>query len=568
MKHLMDKGTRCLIVQSQFSSFSFWNYVDVCRIVGARYPAAPLGLMTVAALLPQHWKFKLVDENVEPLLDDHLEWADIVCAGGMLPQQLGMLSIIERAHRHGRPVILGGPDPSSQPHLYGSADYLVRGEGEISIPLLLQDLQGGCASGEYESEDKADMTNAVVPRFDLIRFQDYVQVGMQFSRGCPFHCEFCDVTELFGRKSRTKSPEQVLKEIQTLYDLGYRGHIDFVDDNFIGNKRHVRETLVAIRHWSEARKHPFFFSTEASINLADDDDLLQLMKDVDFRYVFIGIETPDDELLKLANKTVNVRKPVGPAVRKISSYGMIVNAGFIVGFDNESRHTAEAMKRCIQESGICMAMVGKLYALPKTQLTKRMELEGRLFENSSTLTDVSTNVDQTTSGLNFITTRPRLDILRDYADILQYVYAPAQYYERILSTCISLKPAGKHKPAVATQLKRALSFLKLCLMIGFDKTTGWLYWKTLLKVGVRNLAAFEAAVNLAAMFIHFQKHSQFVIDLTNKEIESLENLGERKFNHGMRRGRRNRITQEELLLAKVGSGSASGASEARLASGC
>lgn len=549
MKHLMEEGTKCLIVHSRFSTFGFWNYVDVCRIAGAKYPATPLGLLTVVALLPQQWDFKLIDENVEPLRTEHLEWADIVCVGGMLPQQQGMLSIIDKAHQHGRPVVLGGPDPSSQPHLYQSADYLIHGEGEISIPLFLQDLGKGCGSGEYKSAEKADMTNAVVPRFDLIRFEDYLQVGIQFSRGCPFNCEFCDVTELYGRKSRTKTPEQVLKEIQTLYDLGHRGHIDFVDDNFIGNKKYAKEVLIALKEWSETNKHPFYFSTESSINLADDDGLLQLMKDVDFRYVFIGIETPDNEILKLTKKTINVNKPIAPAVRKISSYGMIVNAGFIIGFDNESDQTAETMKRCIQDSGISMAMVGRLYALPKTQLTRRLQLEGRLFENASTLTDGV--VDQTTSGPNFVTARPRVAILKDYVNVLQYIYDPAQYYQRVLSTCLSLRPAGKHKPGIVKKLKRAGTFLKLCAKIGFNKTTGWLYWKTLLTIGLKNPKAIEATVNLAAMFIHFQKHSRFNIDLTNKEIESLESIGEWNFNHGMRQGGRNPIGRKESLLTEV-----------------
>ncbi|MFC2170885.1 B12-binding domain-containing radical SAM protein [Calditrichota bacterium] len=230
----MKKDTKCLIVQSEFSAFSFWNYTDVCKLLGAKYPAAPLGLLTVAALLPQQWQFKLVDANVEPLLDAHFEWADIVCTGGMLPQQQGIFSVIDKAHQHGCPVVVGGPDPTSQPNFYQSSDYLVLGEGEITIPMFLQDLEKGCESGEYKSAERADMTKAVIPRYDLIRFSDYIQVGMQYSRGCPFNCEFCDIIELYGRKSRTKIPEQIINELQSLYDLGYRGHIDFVDDNLIG----------------------------------------------------------------------------------------------------------------------------------------------------------------------------------------------------------------------------------------------------------------------------------------------------------------------------------------------
>ncbi len=549
MKRLMEKGTRCLLVHSRFSSFGFWNYVEVCRIAGAKYPAAPLGLMTVAALLPQQWEFKLIDENVEPLRSEHLEWADIVCVGGMLSQQQAMLSLIDRAHHYRRPVVLGGPDPSSQPLLYQSADYLVHGEGEISIPLLLQDLEKGCRSGEYASDEKADMGKAVVPRFDLIRFKDYIQVGIQFSRGCPFHCEFCNVTELFGRIPRPKTPEQVLKEMQTLYDLGHRGHIDFVDDNFIGNKKLAREVLIAIRDWSVQKKHPFYFSTESSINLADDDGMLQLMKDVDFRYVFIGIETPDDEILKLTNKAINVNKPIVPAVRKISSYGMIVNAGFIVGFDNESDQTAENMKRCIQDAAIPMAMVGRLYALPGTQLTRRLRLEGRLFENGSTMTDVIKDVDQTTCGPNFETTRPRADILKDYVNILQYIYDPAQYYQRVLTTCLSLRPSGKHKPTFMRTLKSIRILLKLCVKIGFNRTTGWLYWKTLLTVAVKNPRAIEAAVNLAAMFIHFQKHNRFTVDVTNKQIEKLGSVGEETSRVGILQGWKKAVTRKEAVVS-------------------
>ncbi len=533
MKNLLEKGTKCLIVQSEFSAFSYWNYVEICKIAGAKYPAAPLGLITVAALLPQQWEFKLVDANVEPLLVEHFEWADIVCIGGMLPQQQNMISIIDKAHQHGCSVVVGGPDPSSQPILYQSADYLVQGEGEVTIPMFIQDLGKGCKSGEYKSDDMADMTKAVVPRYDLIRFQDYIQVGIQYCRGCPYNCEFCDVIELYGRKSRTKTPEQVIIELQTLYDLGYRGHIDFVDDNFIGNKKNVKKVLPVIREWSKENKYPFYFSTESSINLADDENLLQMMKDVDFRFVFLGIETPEDEILKLTNKTININRPIVKAVNKISSYGMIVNAGFIIGFDNETDQTAESMIQCIQDSGICMAMVGKLYALPETQLTRRLKREGRLFENSSTLRDNNTALDQTTSGLNFITSRPRLDVLKDYNQVIKYIYNPERYYERIRYTSLILKPVNKYNPGIVRVLKNVKVFLKICINVVFNKTTGWLYWKVLLTVIFKNPKAIEATVNLSAMFIHFYKQSKFIIDLSNDEIRSIENCGEEKYNQLM-----------------------------------
>ena len=196
----MDYGegsVHCLLVQTKFSEFSFWNYQEVCRIVGAKYPAAPLGLLTVAALLPQHWTFRLIDENVEMLTDEHITWADLVCTGGMLPQQKSMLELIDRAHKLNRIVVVGGPDPTSQPDLYQNADFLVLGEGEITIPMFLNDLFNGVKSGSYASEQRADMLNAVVPRYDLIDFRNYIMIGMQFIRGCPFNCEFCDVIVMF-----------------------------------------------------------------------------------------------------------------------------------------------------------------------------------------------------------------------------------------------------------------------------------------------------------------------------------------------------------------------------------
>jgi len=501
-------------------------------MVGKKYPAAPLGLLTVAALLPQHWQFRLIDENVEPLFDEDLQWADLVCIGGMLPQQNSMLDLITRAHDLGAVVVVGGPDPSSQPELYEKADYLVLGEGEMSIPLFLEDLKNGVKRGKYCSPDRADMLKAVIPRYDLIRFSDYIMIGLQFIRGCPFNCEFCDVIELYGRVPRFKTNDQVISELQTLYDLGYRGHIDMVDDNFIGNKKKVKELLREIITWTKARNYPFYFTTEASVNLADDDELLQLMKDADFRYVFLGIETPDNDTLALNNKNQNVSKSIDHAVMKIMSYGMVSNGGYILGFDSDREQIADQMIDSIQDSGICMAMIGLLYALPNTQLTRRLEQEKRLFLNhSKSVTD--NDIDQMTSGLNFRTLTSRTTILKNYIRIIETIFNPSYYYKRVIYTGLNVKTDYKHKPDFKTWLIYMRSFLRVCKKAGFSGVTGIFYWKMFFTVIFRNPRGIEPAVNLAAMFIHFRKQKEYVVSVTTRMIAGIEQTGEDAFNEKM-----------------------------------
>jgi hypothetical protein len=446
----------------------------------------------------------------------------------MLPQQTSMLELIGRAHRMNCTVVVGGPDPTSQPDLYKDADFLVLGEGEITIPLFLNDLGKGVKSGRYCVPEKADMQKAVIPRYDLIRFNDYIMIGLQYIRGCPFNCEFCDVIELYGRIPRYKTNEHVISELQSLYDLGYRGHIDMVDDNFIGNKPKVKQLLREMIEWLKARKYPFYFTTEASINLADDDELLQLMKDADFRYVFLGIETPDNETLALNKKTQNVNKPVEEAVRKILSYGIVSNGGYIIGFDSDRPHIAGQMIASIRDSGICMAMVGLLYALPNTQLTRRLENEKRLFHLTSQSLD-SGDIDQMTSGLNFLTLTPRVDVLSGYIEVIGNIFKPSNYYRRVVYTGLLIRPQYKHKPDFKTWLVYMRSFLRVCRIAGFSRETGWLYWKMVVTVIFRNPKGIEAAVNLAAMFIHFSKQKEYIVSVTRKMIADIEKTGEDAF---------------------------------------
>jgi radical SAM superfamily enzyme YgiQ (UPF0313 family) len=533
MAHLLDDRTRCLLVHPGFSDNGFFNYSDVARFVGAKFSATPLGMLTVAALLPQHWQFRLVDENVRPLTDADLECADIVLTGGMLTQQQSVLDVIRRSHDRGLPVVVGGPDPTSQQDIYSAADYLVLGEGEVTIPLLIEELAKGVQSGLYRSDLRADLVDAIVPRFDLVRFTDYMRVGIQFSRGCPYNCEFCDIIELFGRRPRTKRPAHVVAELQALYDLGYRGHVDFVDDNLIGDKARAVEMLQAVGAWSKGHGYPFYFSTEASINLAQEHELLELMQGADFRYVFVGIESGDEEVLIEAHKTQNQRVSAVDAVRTLATHGMIVNGGFVLGFDSETEHTAGNMIALIQETGICSALVSTLTALPNTQLSRRLAREGRLFTGGLMVTGDSVDVDQTTGGLNFATVRPRTAILRDQVRVFQQVYDPARYYARILNTVAYLELRRRHSPGLRRSLKLVLGFLRVSARAGLNLRTGPLYWKTLLWVLAINPKAFDVAVSMAALYVHYAKQSAFVIETLEHKIAEIERCGEDSYTRSM-----------------------------------
>jgi radical SAM superfamily enzyme YgiQ (UPF0313 family) len=316
----------------------------------------------------------------------------------------------------------------------------------------------------------------------------------------------------------------VIKELQSLYDLGYRGHIDIVDDNFIGNKKKVKDLLRELKTWTSGHRYPFYFSTEASLNLAEDDELLQLMKDVDFRYIFLGIETPENETLKLNQKIQNVNKPIEDAVKKLLSYGIVSNGGYIIGFDSESRQIADNMINSIQKSGICMAMIGLLYALPNTRLTRRLAAEGRLFQQASRSIGES-DIDQTTSGLNFVTLISRTEVLKNFVRVIGAVYEPANYYRRVVFTGLQIRPQYKYAPDFRTWLVYLRSFLRVCRKAGFNAATGFYYWKMLLTVLLRNPKGIEAAVNLAAMFIHFRKQKEYGVAAMNRAIGELGKTG-------------------------------------------
>src|SRR6185312_4971995 len=348
---------------------------------------------------------------------------------GMLPQRNDALRVIDMCRASGKPVVVGGPDVTSSPGFYSEADFQVLGEAEEIMDDFLAAWRNGDRNGVFKAEmGKTDVTKSPTPRFDLLNLKHYLHVGVQFSRGCPFTCEFCDIIELYGRVPRTKTTPQMLAELDELYRLGYRGHVDFVDDNLIGNKKAVKAFLPELAKWLEAHDYPFEFTTEASLNLADDAELLVLLNRANFVGVFVGIESPDPATLIAMRKKQNTRRSIAQSSHKIYAAGIFVHAGFIVGFDSEKESMAEAMVDLIEEAAIPVCMVGLLYALPNTQLARRLEREARLHPHleRKDRNDLK-GADQCTMGLNFETLRPREENLADYVHILRRIYDPVAY---------------------------------------------------------------------------------------------------------------------------------------------
>ncbi len=419
-----------LMVCPRFEAETFWRFKRTSKAFGAKYPAPPLGLITVAALLPRSWTIRLVNRNTEELTGDDLDWADLVLTGGMLPQAGDMLDVVDLCRARGKPVAVGGPSVTSSPDLYQTANFRVLGEAEGVIDQFVEAWEAGAREGLFEAEKfQVDVTKTPMPRFDLLKFDDYLHIGVQFSRGCPFTCEFCDIIELYGRVPRAKTNAQMLAELDELYRLGYRGLVDFVDDNLIGNKKAVKAFLPDLAQWLEARDYPFEFTTEASLNLADDHELLMLLNRANFVGVFVGIESPDAATLIAMRKKQNTRRNIAQSIHRIYAAGLFVHAGFIIGFDSETESVADAMVELIEEAAIPVCMVGLLYALPNTQLTRRLEKAGRLHPHLRREDVMS--ADQCTMGLNFGTLRPRQEVLGDYARVLQLIYDPAAFAGRL-----------------------------------------------------------------------------------------------------------------------------------------
>jgi len=524
-------GRRALLVWPKFGSFSFWNFERVCELVGVKYMTPPLGLLTVAALLPADWELRLVDENVSPLRDADLDWADLVLVGSKIVHRQRALAVIRHAVSRGKTVVVGGPDPTLHPALYrgAGAPFLCLGEAELTLPRFLADLDRGVPSGVYRGDGVVDLTTTPVPRFDLVDHRDYLYMAVQFSRGCPHHCEFCNVIDLFEHRYRTKSSAQVLAELEALYRLGYRGQVDFFDDNLVGHVPKAKALLRDLADWLERRGHPFQFSTSVTLNVAQDDELLALFRTARFKYFLVGIETPDPNALRTARKPQNVGFSIPEAVDRIyRRAGATVHSGFLLGLDDEAADIGDRIIHCIDATSIPWVMAGVVYPLPGTQLARRLDAEGRLFPTARDFDDEAIR-DQISAGIQFRTRRPPAQVLDDLLRILRHSFDPARYFSRCAEAVVRLDTLPNLVPGVRLLLRNLRTFLRLSWAATRSRSLRGPFWKALVRVLARNPAGLESFATLAVLYLHFQSLLPYCEEQLDRQKAAIAQLGEARW---------------------------------------
>ena len=501
---------------------SFWSFEKTISLIGCKAFLPPLGLITVAAMLPQEWDMKLVDCNVRDVTEAEWAWADVAILSGMIVQKSDLLAKIEEAKRRGKLVAAGGPYPTALPKECEAAgiDFLILDEGEITLPMFVEAIQRGETSGKFRSGgEKPDVTHTPIPRYDLLELDAYATMSVQFSRGCPFQCEFCDIIVLYGRKPRTKTPQQLLAELQVLYDLGWRSTVFVVDDNFIGNKRNVKLLLKELLPWMQARGYPFTFNTEASVDLAQDQELMDLMVACNFGSVFLGIETPDEDSLAVTKKFQNTRDPLSESVYKITSSGLRIMAGFIIGFDGEKPGAGDRIVQFVQESGIPLAFYTLLQALPDTALWHRLQKEGRLLEGSG-------DINQTTL-MNFIPTRPIEEITREYINTFWQLYDPQMFLDRtyrcyrILAEADFPKKKRAPKPFSWRQtFYWARAVATVFWNQGVVRKTRWTFWPYLFSIYRHNPGGLLSYLVVCSYAEHFIEYRYEVRSQIEQQLEA------------------------------------------------
>lgn len=475
---------------------TYWSFHYALKFISRKASFPPLGLITVVAILPQEWEIKLVDMNVENLKDKDIKWADYVFISAMVIQKESARDVIERCKNLGVKTVAGGPLFTTDYDQFEDVDHLLLDEGEITVKQFLNDLENKQCKHIYKSDRWANLEDTPIPRWDLIDMKKYATMNIQYSRGCPFNCEFCNITTLYGRIPRTKSKEQVIAELDSLYLAGWRGGVFFVDDNFIGNKKKLkRDILPAIIDWMEQKGYPFSFVTEASVDLSDDQDLMELMVKAGFEAVFVGIETPNEESLEECNKFQNKNRNLMDSIKRIQKSGLEVQGGFIVGFDSDPESTFEKIISFIQESGIVTAMVGLLNAPRGTKLYQRLLEEGRLLKDMSG--------DNTDLSMNFIPKMSYDSLIEGYKKIINTIYSPKHYYDRVIRFLKEFKPLKKSNLNI--QFKDICAFIKSIFVLGIIGKERLYYWKLILWSLFKRPKLFPLAVTFSIYGFHFRK---------------------------------------------------------------
>ena len=477
---------------------TFWSFKHALRFVRKKAFAPPLGLLTIAAMMPSHWGRRLRDLNVSRLSKDDLVWADMAFISGMAVQRASAELVIDRCKAAGLTVVAGGPLFTTEYKRFETVDHFVLNEAELTMAGFLDDLTAGRTKRCYSTSDYADVLTTPTPQWELADLRKYATMPIQYSRGCPFNCEFCNVTALFGHRPRTKSAEQITAELDRLYALGWRENVFFVDDNLIGNKKHLKTKLLpALVRWRKG-KAGMSFSTEVSINMVDDEQLMQLMVKAGFQTIFIGIETPDESSLAECNKNQNMKRDLVADIKYLQRMGFEVSGGFILGFDNDTSSTFERLIDFIQNSGIVTAMVGILQAPHGTLLYERLKKAGRLLENMS-----GDNVDGTTN----IIPKMNVDVLmKGYREVMSYLYSPNAYYSRIKTFLREYKPPSFRIPLDFSSIfGNGLAFCRSMFRLGIVGRERFQYWKLFVWTLIRRPRTLPIAIKLAIYGYHFRK---------------------------------------------------------------